>query len=808
MVALRALVRLAVRDARGHTGSSVLVVVLVALPVIFMTVIALALTSASTAASRAATYTLGQAEYLVESSAVDRLSLEDAQLPAGTRAVAEQVRTTTAPARDGTLLVVSVRVLDMADPLVEGVLNVARGTSPSAPGEVALSPPMVDDLGADVGDRVQLGGSDSGLDLLVTGVITQAVNMQDRVVVLAELHPGLDPGLSVQSRLFIGADPPSVLPDGLTMIRRSEVTGTSSVGSDYGTAAAVGGLLVVQAVLLCGAAFMVGATRRERELAAFAATSGATRADLGRVVTAGGALLGGVGATVGVGLGVAGAVLAMPWIQHLTPYLVEGVRTPPALLGGIWLVGISSALGAALVPAARTRSLRPLAALRRVSAPQEIASPGPVRLVSCLACTGCLVGGAWSGKPVLAAVGGAGLLVVLPVLVPLLVVRLEVFTRRTGPALRLAVQDLARHPSRSVPTMAALSASLAGAIAVGTLWASSAATQQAFYTPPLSDGHVLLRDQNLNPVPPEVVERLRAVLPIGLDSAVVEAATVSPLGLDGEPLPPLDEQLYVVSAGETTIATLYVGDPTLLRILGADESTVEAFERGSVVTWESAVVRDGLTTMRAVHDSESTPTTLPAVLASGSPPTGEEPRAVVSTQDAVRLGLPTTQQGWIFELTRDPTSQEREAAERVVSDHGTIGLDLLIDDSAPPTSSSSITFMLLASLALALGVVAVATALSAADLRPDLRTLAAVGAPRRTARTIGAVQAATVTAISSIAAVAVGTLTGLAFARAGGPGAQLAVPWLEVVVATALVVVLASVVGGAMATRNRPAVRR
>ena len=68
----------------------------------------------------------------------------------------------------------------------------------------------------------------------------------------------------------------------------------------------IGGLAMLEIVLLAGPAFAVGARRRQRDLALVAAVGG-NPAHVRRIVLADGAVLGVLAAAVGVVVGVAGA---------------------------------------------------------------------------------------------------------------------------------------------------------------------------------------------------------------------------------------------------------------------------------------------------------------------------------------------------------------------------------------------------------------------------------------------------------------------------------------------------------------------
>jgi putative ABC transport system permease protein len=109
---------------------------------------------------------------------------------------------------------------------------------------------------------------------------------------------------------------------------------------------------------------------------------------------------------------------------------------------------------------------------------------------------------------------------------------------------------------------------------------------------------------------------------------------------------------------------------------------------------------------------------------------------------------------------------------------------------------------LIASAIVALGVVAIATALNLPEARYDLATLAAVGASPRIRRTFTAVQAGSLATIGGLLAVPAGLVPSIAVVVARGDDYPVIVPWLAIAVAVAVVPMLAAA-GGALLTRSR-----
>ena len=111
------------------------------------------------------------------------------------------------------------------------------------------------------------------------------------------------------------------------------------------------GLGMLEIVLLAGPAFAVGARRRSRELALVAAAGGSP-AHLRRIVLADGALLGLVGALIGLTVGVLVAFAARGLLEEqFFDARAGGYRVWPLALAGITALAVLTGVAAALIPA-------------------------------------------------------------------------------------------------------------------------------------------------------------------------------------------------------------------------------------------------------------------------------------------------------------------------------------------------------------------------------------------------------------------------------------------------------------------------
>ena len=149
-------------------------------------------------------------------------------------------------------------------------------------------------------------------------------------------------GIEVTSRELTLHPPPT----SGTVVPNPTVAGFSL----FGIGTLIGGLGLLEVVLLAGPAFAVGARRRQRELA-LVATSGGTPSTLRRIVLADGIVGGVAAAVVGVVVGLAAAIAGRPFLEeHLAHARFGAYRIyPVAILAVVGLALLTGVLGA-LVP--------------------------------------------------------------------------------------------------------------------------------------------------------------------------------------------------------------------------------------------------------------------------------------------------------------------------------------------------------------------------------------------------------------------------------------------------------------------------
>lgn len=372
-----------------------------------------------------------------------------------------------------------------------GRFDIVEGEAPSGDHEIAMSGALADALEIELGATVQLPPGEAALT--VTGIARDSHTTSDQPMYfgsnaalgvpddLSGAQPGtqyfvLDAALSwddvlalneqgivaTTPEIILGSGPyPGALP---ADVLRSAY-GFS--GSFLALAALIGGFLLVQVVLLAGAAFMVGARQQQRALAVVASV-GAENRLLRAVVTANGVVLGGIGAAVGIGFGIGVAAVVMQLTRNGSALQYPGFHLDPLLLGVVAVAAVGSGWLAAAVPARIATRIDVVSALRGARRP-AVARKGAQRVAAAimvfgavavaLGALGLVVLRALGQYPVeldavsIASIGVGAVILQIGVLLalPALLGVIAKGTRRAGTAVRLATRDTARNSGRTVP---------------------------------------------------------------------------------------------------------------------------------------------------------------------------------------------------------------------------------------------------------------------------------------------------------------------------------------------------------------------
>jgi putative ABC transport system permease protein len=904
----RTALRVARREARRAKGRSILVIAMIMLPVAALTFAAVYTDTFTLTPGERADRLMGTAQAVLTRPfdgpvAQDPTDLERfettgaapqpaepappptadellALLPPGARVIPDQtgplqVRT---PAGTGT---VTARMLDAADPLARGILRQLTGRAPATRDEAALTPGAVRRLGAGVGGSVRLA---NGRTFRVVGTVEGPSDLEATTVVLrtgalpaAALADSPAPG--PRDLRWLAATPgPLTWPQvrqlnthGVVAVSRHVLAHPPSRAERYpalagedgfavGVPVLVGGLAVLEIVLLAGPAFAVGARRRRRDLALVAAAGG-TPAHLRRIVLADGVVLGTVAAAAGVVVGIAGVAAARPLLEEqLTHARAGGFRVFPAALAGVAGLAVATGALAALVPACSSARQDVVTALAPGRRGITRSRRRWVVLGAGLAAAGAavLAAGAWRSSPtgILTGLvlGELGLVLCTPAVVGLVA--------RAGRFLplapRIALRDTSRNRTAAAPAISAVMAAVVGSLAVGVVVTASAQRDRDDYRSLTRPGDVALDTTGklgagAQPVPAQAVDLLRRTMPvqqvhrIGLPvcgpgecfvHAEADPARRCPYEFEvlrREPTPGEQRAArrdarcdgvgglygyfkYLVTDRLTVVADPgAVGALTGLEAADADRAAA-ALRAGKVVVDHPRYLHDDqvrltITTSQpaAKENDRSWTRTAPGY----APP--HRPRAPITLmtwRTARSLGLDPVPSMVLATTGRMPTVAEQDRLQAALGNR----VGVYVERGVRWHSDTGV-LLVLAVMAgvITLGAAAIATGLAAADGRGDLGTLAAVGASPRVRRGLSLSQSGVIAGLGSLLGAAAGLGGSVAVLLALNRGYAdvwpaptpypIALPWLNVAVAV-LVVPAVAMLGAGLLTRSRLPIER
>jgi putative ABC transport system permease protein len=795
----------------------------------------------------------------------------EALLPPGSRAVPGWEGQVQLPTAAGVGLLEWLAV-DLADPVTTGSVSLTRGTAPAAAGrEVAVTAAAATRLGVDLGDRMDVPGAGR---YEVVGLVEfpgvrdhpRAVSLRAQVLVF---HPDARPdggtvrwlvdtagqvtweqvrelnrhGITVHSRAVVLAPPAELL---VPVGPAGQVPGQVPV---FATGVLVAGLAALEIVLLAGPAFAVGARRRQRDLALVAA-GGGTPAHLRRIVLADGMVLGALAAVVGLATGIVLAFAARPLVElYLVGARAGGYRVFPVALAGIAAFAVGTAALAALVPAvtaARQPVVPALAGRRGVTRSRRRWLALGAALVG--AGVAVTAAGAWrvSATVVLAGLilGQLGLALCTPSLIGLIA---RLGARLPLPA-RIALRDTARNRSAAAPAVAAVMAAVAGAVGAGVIALGLVGQSESPWSHQYAPGTVIIFQGHgyATTTPPDVLGQVaRATLPVAgvhrqwtvgcaedgsgadrfceLTAAVVPAERVCP---------------YWQRAGELTraeqaearrdprcagsrygpYARVTVDDGGALpALVGGDDRDLAAAARmlrdGGAVVTDAKLLSGGQLSLAQTEEGTVTDSTVSVpgyLLATGI----ERDGAIISPQAARAVGtVPRPDGELLVATTRYPTQAEQDAFYAALAPLGTSAVVV----PAPVNRAEPYLIVLtVAAIGIALGAAAIATGLAAADRRPDLSTLAAVGASPGLRRRLSLSQSGVIAGLGTGLGLAAGLGASTAVLVAlnqryaqvwpGPDPIPVTVPWTQLLALLAIPAV--AMLGAGLLTRSRLPVER
>jgi putative ABC transport system permease protein len=624
-------------------------------------------------------------------------------------------------------------------------------------------------------------------------------------------------------------------------------------GDSLGTGGAVALITVLgllEVVLLAGAAFAVGARRQVRELGLVAASGGSAR-DIRRTVLAQGLVLSLLGALLGVASGAVVALAGLPLWERLAGTEIAGWAFSPGEIAAVALAGVLSGVAASALPALWAGRMLPVDALaarfRGGSRSHGRRSlTGAVLLVLGLGCglyaghlltadfaayeralpsaaiTGRDIFAPSPGGPVRLIAGGAVLDVIgLVLLMPALIGWIARAGAHLPLSARLAVRDADRHGHRTGPAASAIAVAVTGSIALAFLLAGSFHARRVNDHPSVPPHTLAVRPTDTSTRTLLVAARLAAVqvpggrrhtisIPFvagekpalgredeaGRTLSLVRQDSSCPAGL----APGVCSPIAIPPGGPLAIAGV---DAVLRLVAGKDLDRAErrALARGSVLVFDATM----LDAAGDVH--VSTPTgdlRLPGRLVPSTLTYGVLPAGLISAQAARAHGW-SIAPGLVLVSYSPRASPDEVAAALTAADQAGASATR----NSLPDKPENLVLTLLAAAAAFVTVVgvAVSVALSVAESRADLATLAAVGAQPARRRLVSASQALLVGGLGCTLGAGVGAFVAFT-ARATTGSSGFVVPWTDLAVTVLAVPLLAACVA-ALCTRARlPMVRR
>jgi putative ABC transport system permease protein len=822
--AYRAAVRVASRQARRAPWRSALVAVLVALPVAGLAGAAVVIRTAVPTPEELVRGDMGSADLTMFPSRILRAEELSAHLPPGSTVVDRRERFSSNVVEGRSIQTSLIELSAPADgPLTAGMFHLLAGRLPTSPGEAALQPDVLDDYGAEIGGRIRFAGL--GLTVTVTGTVVEPEHLS---VPLALLGPGTFAFEDVPTPLeayLVGLPSgasPSQAAARLSSLTQVEVATRESVlaSAPWGRTIATGGSFAAAAVALFGtgliaaAAFVVGARRQLRTLGLMSA-AGAEPRHVRTTVLLGGTVLGFIGSSVGVAIGIGASFAIHPYLDPLAGRIVGPVRVPVLPLLGALALGTAASTLAAHAPARAAAKLSTVEALAGRTSPPK--SPGR------LAAAGLMVavaGGAvvaWATKTHSDGSLALGLITMLSgvlVGIPLTVTWIGRGAGHLPTAPRIAARDLARHGRRTAAALAAATIALALPVGVGALTLSQDAYERQVPFMAADNLSIGFFDGMVKPRPGDgdrLVEDLRAALPGSIvvqlrTAASTESGKQRQIWVKG-PLVRSQGQLF---RGE---GDLVIGDADVLRAFHAEQG-IPALASGKIVA-----VGPGSTDAGVVHlathlgdDPNVTPgaTDLPAVEAGStryaSLGSGEY-NYVISSDAAARLGLVVSEASEsnpliVLRAPTDLSDDDIQHARDVVARYR--GASVNAEADLGSHNGPGRWIFGIAGTILALAIVAIVVALIGAESRKDRAILAAVGAAPRTRRALAGASAWVVAAVAGAIAVPAGFAPVVVYRMAQARDYPIVVPWAAIAVAIVLVPVIAGAAAAAGSREPRP----
>ena len=850
--------RLARREVRRRPGRTLLVMLLIAVPVCGMTVVTVLVRTNTDSVTEGFARQFGAADLVDDTASIARAGTggagasTQAAFPAGTRTVSfYESDVQGLVGVDGTARLSQVVDLDLSDPIAHGTVLLRSGRFPSRAGEALLSPKLARAFGVNVGDTLRL--AQPKWTETIVGIGVRSSNWSDGFLdvrgneltaVAAAVGSPITGSLPV-GRLTL-VDLPGHPSDAELLSYPGYISpasfslGTADRAVNWVLVGGIVGLAIIGIVI--SGAFAVGARRQLVTLGQLSA-NGADERLLRRTLSLQGLVTGAIGSAVGFTAGVAVLLLLRgqfeTWIHHDPGPYLWSARDAVAIL----LTGAVTATVAAFVPArsaARVPVLTALAGRRPLGTlPKRLVPIGAALFaggVFVLVLVATASGGRGGDGLALSAVFG-GLLVLAGACCAssVVVALLGNVARSARGSARVAIRSVVRSRARSAAVVMALAAINAGAIAVGTAL----------------DSHTFSKSQNVQFMPDDtlIVTNGGPVRGIASSAPVRGIASSAPVrGIAGvgqyRPVSPSvlatlhkilpDAQWNVrrgvVGGGNSeglplnadavlTPSIVTVADPAVLQMLGLSARDSAALERLGVITVRADPDRQGkrpLTAQVAIGNASAHVVTA-AVAQDSVRGTGEGGGVFMTEAEAGALKVPIVETGEIVHNPKPFDESQRasiDAFSQSMFLNGAVASSTNILWSGTGNRVLSVAavrqIVLGIVVLIALLVLAMSLALSAAETRDERDVLVSLGARPATMRSVSAWKAGMLAVSGALVAIPTGfipvAVVYLAVAKPG-EGAHIAFPWLtvlELVIAAPILAGLVAYAGSTIAQAVRP----
>ncbi len=787
-------------------------------------------------------------------------------LPAGSRAIEQLTEFSTSVQLPDRIKLADLIGLDYRDPIAAPLVRQVSGRAPQSPDEAVLTPALARSTGLHVGDTLhdgQASPSNAAVqDFRIVGIAANTAHRDAETIytlpsALATKSSGLTgtwllstPGpVSFAQTLALNKAGYLVLSRAayLDPPPRSQWTYTYPTGEAVSTQAVatgalVAGMALLEIVLLAGPSFAVSARRQRRTLGLLAATGGRPR-DLRNVVLAQGVVLGGIAGVVSAIGGIGVGALGLATLGQRGDRVAGHVDIRALELLALVLLALVTALAAAVFPAraaARTDVVAVLAGRRgQLRTRKRVPLAGLVVAGVGIAVALGAATATTSAAVILAGVAltEVGLIMCTPTVLGLV----AALGRRLPLAPRIALRDAGRNRSAAAPAVAAVMASVIGAVALVIAVSSNVDLDRRSYVPRFATNEAAVSLAQPKQAD-AVVQALRSTLPrsqVVAISAVTDNCdwTTTCVQHELESVPDVQSARSRYRGGG--LAAVVVDDGTALSaVLGTPSPTgVAALRAGRAVVTDPSLLRNGQTqlTLSTTTFDPSKPggvapsdrkISVPAIAVTDG---FAGAAVIVPPSFATELDLPVSVTGILAYGGQAPSDREQQLVRGALAKIDP-NLSLSVETGYHDPDAWLDYGLVGIAVLIAVGAAVIATALANVDGRPDLVTLGAVGASPRTRRLLSMSRAGVIATIGAVIGVAAGFVPAFAWVHSqqqpspssyssGGvvysgsqstdllPSIRFVVPWLPVIVTLVAIPALAAVIAGLFSRSRLPSER-